>query len=139
MHFFVYEHILLSKRFKAMISKTIYQIIREEYDSGKKQIEIARKFNVDQQIISRLLSGERSVSGMRLETIEKMFPNATIHFNGDKVEIKDNNGTAYGIVHGDVKNVGANSGIPKDVLDAIINNKNLSPTEKAQMMKELMK
>ncbi|MBS1371485.1 MAG: helix-turn-helix transcriptional regulator [Lentisphaeria bacterium] len=122
-----------------MLSKTIYQTIREEYDSGKKQIEIARKFNVDQQIISRILSGDRSVSGMRLETIEKMFPNATIHLNGDKVNIKDNHGTAYGIIHGDVKNIGSESGIPKDVLNAIMDNKNLSPSEKAQMVKELMR
>lgn len=68
-----------------MISRTILQAIRAEYNSGKKQVEIAEKYSMPQQIISRILRGERSVAGMRLETIEKMFPNAVIHLNGDTV------------------------------------------------------
>ena len=103
-----------------MISKTIYQEIKEEYDSGQTQIEIARKFNVGQQIISRLLNGEQSVSGMRLETIEKMFPEATIQ------------------LHGDIKNAGNKSGIPQDVMSSILSNSELSVIEKAQLLKELM-
>lgn len=121
-----------------MLSKTILEAIRKDYDAGKKQTEIAKDHNVAQQIISRLLSGKRSASGLTVETIEKMFPNATINLNGDKVEVRNNRGTAFGIVHGNVTGP-FESGIPGDVLKAIMADQKMSVTEKAQLVKELLK
>jgi transcriptional regulator with XRE-family HTH domain len=48
--------------------------IKTEYESGKTQEEIARKHNISQVIVNRLLSGKRSVGGLTLNTVCKMFP-----------------------------------------------------------------
>jgi len=116
-----------------MLSETIVDILKNEYKSGKKQAEIAKKYNLDQQTVSRLLSGKRNAAGLTLETVQKMFPMATIH-------IENNSGTSVGVVNGEVHlNGGKESGIPADILRAIIADRSLSPAEKAQLIKEIMK
>lgn len=116
------------------ISQTIFEYFSGESKAGKKQAEIAKKHNVDQQIISRILSGKRRTEGLRLETVEKMFPDATIDFKGANIQ---NSGTAF--VNGNVVNKTNDSGIPPDVLKEIIENKDLSSKEKAEIIRELSK
>lgn len=52
-----------------MLSETIVDILKNEYKSGKKQAEIAKKYNLDQQTVSRLISGKRNAAGLTLETV----------------------------------------------------------------------
>lgn len=66
------------------IIKQIEAALRGEYNTGKTtQQEIADRHHVKQSQIQKILSGERSVSGLSIATIEKMFPRATINLNGE--------------------------------------------------------
>lgn len=123
-----------------MISKQIESLFRQEYGDGMKQAEMARKFNCDQQTISRLLSGQRKFGGLTLDTVQKMFPRAIIYFNGDKVEINNNSGTAAGIVHGNMTNISsqAESGVPADVLKLVMES-NMTAREKGECLREILK
>ena len=116
------------------ISQTIFEYFSGESKAGKKQVDIAKKHNVDQQIISRILSGKRRIGGLTLDTVEKMFPDATINFTGATIQ---NSGTAF--VNGNVENKTNDSGIPPDVLKEIMSNKDLSAKEKADLIRELSK
>lgn len=79
-----------------MIKKTIMNAIKTEYESGKTQEEIARKHNISQVIVNRLLSGKRSVGGLTLNTVCKMFPRMSVNLNGGDcpVVVADNNSIA---------------------------------------------
>lgn len=116
------------------ISQTIFEYFSGESKAGKKQVDIAKKHNVDQQIISRILSGKRRIGGLTLDTVEKMFPDATINFKGATIQ---NSGTAF--VNGNVVNKTSDSGIPADVLKGIMSNKDSSPKEKAEIIAEIIR
>jgi hypothetical protein len=60
------------------------------------QEEIAKKHNVHQTQIQRILSGKRSASGFTVQTIDNMFPNAVIYLDGSV--IADNSGTVNGMI-----------------------------------------
>lgn len=64
-------------------SKQIFDCLLNEYNSGMKQTEMAKKHNVSQQYICRLLSGKRSCADLTIKTLTKMFPLATLNLNGD--------------------------------------------------------
>ena len=67
------------------ISSQIYDVLLDEYKSGKKQTELAKKHNISQQYINRLISGKRECGDITLKTVEKMFPNATLNLNGNGI------------------------------------------------------
>lgn len=123
-----------------MISKQIESLFRQEYGDGMKQSEMAIKYHSDQQTISRLLSGQRKFGGLTLDTVDRMFPRAIIYFNGDKVEINNNSGTAAGIVHGNMTNISsqAESGVPADVLKLVMES-NMTAREKGECLREILK
>ena len=123
-----------------MISKQIESLFRQEYGDGMKQAEMAIKYHSDQQTISRLLSGQRKFGGLTLDTVDRMFPRAIICFNGEKVEINNNSGTAAGIVHGNMTTVSgqSESGIPVDVFTLIMNS-NMTATEKGECIRAILK
>lgn len=56
--------------------------IREMYESGKTQTEIAELCNVAQSYIQRLLSGKQNAGGITIRVFCRMFPNATVNLNG---------------------------------------------------------
>lgn len=64
-------------------SKQILDCLLNEYNGGMKQTEMAKKHNVSQQYICRLLSGKRSCADLTIKTLMKMFPLATLNLNGD--------------------------------------------------------
>ena len=64
-------------------SKQILDCLLNEYNSGMKQTEMAKKHNVSQQYICRLLSGKRSCADLTIKTLTKMFPLASLNLNGD--------------------------------------------------------
>ena len=123
-----------------MISKQIESLFRQEYGDGMKQAEMAIKYHSDQQTISRLLSGQRKFGGLTLDTVDRMFPRAIIYFNGDKVEINNNSGTAAGIVHGNMTTVSgqSESGVPADVLKLVMES-NMTAREKGECLREILK
>ena len=65
------------------LSDKILAQLREEYRSGMTQQEIAKAHNVTHPQIQRLLSGQRDCGGLTVDTVSKMFPNATINLHGD--------------------------------------------------------
>jgi hypothetical protein len=67
------------------ISTQVHDRLLSEYQSGKKQTELAKEHNVSQQYICRLISGKRSCGDITLKTLEKMFPDATFHLNGNGI------------------------------------------------------
>ena len=85
------------------LSDKILAQLKEEYRSGMTQQEIAKAHNVTHPQIQRLLSGQRDCGGLTIDTVSKMFPNATIHLHGDPVVASNS-----GINHGNV--IGVNNG-----------------------------
>ena len=65
------------------IAQTVFETLRQEYDSGMTQEEVAAKHHVRHSQMQPILSGKRSAGGLRIETLDRMFPNATINLNGN--------------------------------------------------------
>ena len=61
----------------------IKDYLLNEYNGGMKQTEMAKRHNVSQQYICRLLSGKRSCEDITIKTLMKMFPAFTLNLNGD--------------------------------------------------------
>lgn len=57
--------------------------IKEMYEGGKTQVEIAELCNVTQSYIQRLLSGKQGAGGITIRVFCRMFPNATVNLHGD--------------------------------------------------------
>lgn len=79
------------------LSDKILAQLKEEYRSGMTQQEIAKAHNVTHPQIQRLLSGQRDCGGLTVDTVSKMFPNATINLHGDPV-VATNSGINNGVV-----------------------------------------
>lgn len=69
------------------IAEAIVKRLKERYAGGESQVELSRIFNVPQAYISSLISGQQKADNMRLISVQRMFPNATICLNdGNKEE-----------------------------------------------------
>lgn len=79
------------------LAETVYQTLRQEWDSGLTQEEVAEKHNIKHGQVQPILSGKRSAGGLHLDTFDRMFPNATFNLNGDGVNAA-NSGTVHGVV-----------------------------------------
>lgn len=64
------------------IAELIEKILKEERDNGKTQWDLAKKYNISQTQIQKLLKGERKFSGLTVATVQKMFPMATLDLAG---------------------------------------------------------
>lgn len=119
----------------------ILDILKKEYKAGKTQNMIAKKYNLTQTDVQRLLSGKRSVDKLSLKVFMRMFPNASINLTGDIVSVSaDNNSSAFGQVNGNISISGkTTSGIPSDILKEIMSNKDLPASEKIELIKGLSK
>ena len=67
------------------MSTIIHDTLIDEYKSGIKQTELAKRHSVSQQYICRLISGKRECGDITLKTLEKMFPQATLNLNGNGI------------------------------------------------------
>ena len=67
------------------LANDVYSALKSEYDSGMTQVEIATRHHVRQGQIQHILSGKRSARGLQLDTVDKMFPNATVNLYGDSI------------------------------------------------------
>lgn len=65
--------------------------IKEMYEGGKTQVEIAELCNVTQSYIQRLLSGKQGAGGITIRVFCRMFPNATVSLNSGHQSITGSN------------------------------------------------
>lgn len=124
-----------------MIEKQLESLFRQEYDSGMTQWEIARKHNVRQQVISRLLSGHRKFGGLSVATVDKMFPQSILYFEGySNVSIGDNNSVQIALRDNN-SNVSASAVDDKFscIVNLILNNSKLSIEEKNEHLRAIMR
>lgn len=64
------------------ISGQLLDYVRELYASGATQEDIAKKINLPQSSVARVLSGKKDVSLMTISTLEKAFPGAVLDLSG---------------------------------------------------------
>lgn len=85
-------------------SKIILDTINAEYQSGLSQEEIAARHHISQAHVQRIISGKANLDNLRLETLEKMFPDAVLYLNGDNVSIHadQNRGAVVGVNRGTI-------------------------------------
>lgn len=67
------------------IEETIKSFLEDEYRRGHTHQEIADAHHVSRSYIQYLLTGGRSYGKLKVEKVEKMFPNATINLNGSGI------------------------------------------------------
>lgn len=64
------------------ISGQFADYIRQMYAEGATQEEIAKKINLPQSSVARVLSGKKDISLMTISTLEKAFPGAVLDLSG---------------------------------------------------------
>ena len=117
----------------------ILDILKKEYKAGKTQNMIAKKYNLTQTDVQRLLSGKRSVDKLSLKVFMRMFPNASINLTGDVVSVSaDNNSSAFGQVNGNI-NISDSSPEIKAITRGIMDTKDMSAGEKGRALAEFIK
>jgi len=67
-----------------MLKEKIHAALCRAYKETNTQEALAQKAGIDQGTISSLLNGKRSCSGIRVETLEKLFPELEIVFYKDE-------------------------------------------------------
>ena len=118
-----------------MVCKAIENALKQLYQE-QTQEEIARKLNVPFSTVNVLLSGKRKVSGLRLGTFDKMFPNATIDLFGKGNAICGNNNTAVSGNHNATGNNFFNSGNDNRIdriIDAVMQDNDFSSDVKVRL------
>ena len=119
-----------------MIQKTILEALKAEYESGKTQEEIARKYNISQVIINRLLSGKRKVGGLTLNTVCKMFPRMSVNLNGGDcpVVIAKNNAMAVNAANAHHNNfLSAQNDVTDKIISAVMASDRFDPAAKVEL------
>ena len=125
-----------------MLKKEIITRLQAEYDSGKTQEQIAREHNIPHVVINRLLSGKRSVGGLTLDTVCKMFPQMSVNLNGGicKTSVSaENNSIA---INGSQNNFFASSDLAEKIISAVMTSDKFDPAAKVELyniVKELQK
>lgn len=64
-----------------MLYDEISRELQNDYNQRVTQTEMGRKYNVTQNTIQRLLSNPSNILGIKIETLQRMFPRATIYGN----------------------------------------------------------
>lgn len=135
-----------------MYEKEIKDRLQSMKDAGKSNSEIARELKIPASAVTNILSGYREIKNTSVEFLLKVFPRCKIFLDGvvpavqsmsdQSVAVGDNSMISTGIVGGNntITVIGkGSSGIPDDIRRDIVNSTVLSPSEKVEMLKELMK
>jgi transcriptional regulator with XRE-family HTH domain len=105
------------------------------------QEEIARKHNVQQSHIQKILSGSRSASGFTVQTIDKMFPRAEIFLDGITQNITNSGNANFAQTisgnidqsrHGTERNDG---GLINRIISEVLDHEDFNAEEKIKFMK----
>ena len=123
-----------------MIHKEIWQELQNDYDKRVTQIEMAKKYKVTQNTIQRLLADNKNILGIKLETLQKMFPNATIYGKSNHIsnsQITNN----QGLINSSNNNFLSldKSKIINNLLMQMLNSQDFTDTEKVKFMQFLQK
>ncbi len=110
------------------IYEKIREALRQEWQNGATQQEIADRANVTNPYINNLLSGKRKVESMKLETLFKLFPQAEINLSGAQLA-GDHVVRIQGGVSMDTRNL----------MNKILSTDELSDAEKVKVLKVLQK
>lgn len=118
----------------ANISDQIYRWLKDQYDSGKTQVELSQKTGLHQGELCQILSGKKSVSGMRIETIQRIFPKATLNIDGSPTV--SGVGNVVGSNNSDIA-INASSCADKmnAIRDAVVESETLSAEAKVEVLK----
>lgn len=123
-----------------MIHKEIWQELQNDYDKRVTQIEMSKKYNITQGTVQRLLADKANILGIKLETLQKMFPNATIYGKSNHIsnsQITNN----QGLINSSHNNFLSldKSKIINNLLMQMLNSQDFTDTEKVKFMQFLQK
>lgn len=116
------------------IADQILEWLRDQYDSGMTQFEISKKTGIHQSDLCNILSGKKEIGGMRLDTIQNIFPHATLNIDGSP-SVK-----GFGnVVGNNNSDIAINASNVLDHLNAIrdliVENEKLSADAKVEVLK----
>lgn len=114
----------------------ILKELREIYNAGSTQQEIADRTGLSQSYVADLLSGKRPIDGLTLKKFNQLFPQAILLLRGDTVSIRANrnSGNVVGVNHGTISQ-DCMSAIQSKILET----KELTDAEKVKFLKVLQK
>lgn len=123
-----------------MLYNEILSELQLDYDKRVTQTEMAKKYGVSQSLIGRLLIDKKNILGIKLETLQKMFPNATIYGKGNHIsnsQITNN----QGLINSSNNNFLSldKSKIINNLLMQMLNSQDFTDTEKVKFMQFLQK
>lgn len=119
----------------ANISDQVYDWLREQYDNGMTQVELAQKTGLHQGELCQILSGKKSVERMRIETIQRILPRAILNIDGSPSV------SGVGVVVGkNISDVAINANTSctekmTAIKNAILDSETLSPEAKVEVLK----
>ena len=119
-----------------MITQTIENAIRAEYEAGKTQTQVGRLLGISHAYVNHLLSGKRDWGGLTLAKIDQAWPHAVIHLHGEPPQPPPVAQTAH---HARTisQSVGGDAG-RLDAVRAIVACASLTETEKIKALKPLL-
>jgi len=124
---------------RKQLKKEFVDALKKAVDECGSQSELARRSGVGQATINSIIN-DKNRRGILDSIMQKLYPFVEKFMPSNIINIENNSGTSVGVVNGEVHlNEGKDSGIPADILRAIIADRSLSPAEKAQLIKEIMK
>ncbi len=120
----------------------IYEEIRsaliDEWQSGATQQEIADRAGVTNPYINNLLSGKRKAAAMKLETLFKLFPQASICLNNGNRTIGSRNKISNSRIQSD-DNFFYGSEKLDEVAQAVMSSEKLSAESKVEVYNIIQK
>ena len=102
-----------------MLYDEIRNALKQKMAEGMTQDELAKKAGVSRSHICHLKNGSRSIGGISLETLLKLFPHATIHLNGDTISGTATSTNGIAVVGNHFSGSVAHTPECKEKLDAI--------------------
>lgn len=106
---------------KKNLETSVYEALHALCDGKRNQEEVANALHVSRSYLNRLLNQKLPVSGLTLNSVQKMFPNATLNLHGDVslTQTGTNNGVV-GVNNGTVNSGPAPDSISRSVLESLI-------------------
>lgn len=117
-------------------SRRIIEHLTQRWQNGETQASIAKLAGISQAYLCDLISGKSDVEGLTVKTINKLFPDASLHLDGDSISIRAdyNGGNVVGVNRGKVTMECFSS-----IIDKILETEDLTAEEKVKVMKVLKK
>jgi DNA-binding transcriptional regulator LsrR (DeoR family) len=102
-----------------MLYDEILKELQTDYNNRVTQTEMATKYNTTQGSIQRLLSDNKNILGIKVETLQRMFPDTTIY---GKLQTTNNQKVINSNTGNNIQIVGEkNFASPDKTLDQILN------------------